>query len=51
MNRGNTLIVIFDIDKALILEDWKKIIQEKLGNGAIKKRVQELIEEDLRKFS
>ena len=44
------LIVRFDDEKLSFLIEWKKLWFYKYGLGAIKKRVQELIEEDLKKF-
>ena len=48
--RDDKLVVYFDEDKIKTLSDWKRKCLGKYGNGGIKKRVQELVGEDLNKI-
>ena len=47
--RDDRLIVEFDENKKDTLSEWKKKCLGLYGNGGIKKRVQEIIEKDLKK--
>jgi hypothetical protein len=49
--RDDRLIVEFDSDKIKSLCDWKRKCLGEYGNGGIKKRIQEFVEEDLKKFN
>ena len=49
--RDDRLIVEFDPEKIKVLCDWKKKCLGEYGNGGIKERVKEIVEEDLKQLN